>query len=94
MKNFITVEQAKKQVHQLQTYIYLAESFEPKTVEDHIVREYAYLGSLPKVEERMKEMQYDVEVEDIRLVLRKQGKNDLHKLIRTGYMKRTRSARK
>lgn len=94
MKNFITVEQAKERVHQLQNYIYLAETFEPVTQQDHIIKHYAYLGSLPKVVEEMKRMGYEVEVDDVREAIQKLGKHDLHKLIRAGYMKRTRPSRR
>lgn len=94
MRNFKTIEEAKKIVYDLQSYINLAESFEPKNVEEHIIREYAYLGSLQKVSDRMKEMNYEIEVDDVRNAIQTRGKTDLHKIIRSGYMKRTRSSRR
>lgn len=88
MRHFITVNQAKERAHRLQTYIYLAESFEPQSIEEHIIKQYAYLGSLAKVADKMKEMNYDIEVDDVRDAIQSRSKNELHKIIRAGFMKR------
>lgn len=94
MKVLLTVEQAKTQIKRLQEYVDLAESLQPRTFEEHVIKEYAYLGSITKVACRLNEAGWlvdknPVEVEDVRKVLRKRGINDLHKIIRSGYYKRT-----
>ena len=88
MKNFITVSQAKERAHHLQTYIHLAETFEASSVEEHIIKQYAYLGSLSKVADKMKELNYEIEVDDVRNIIQSRSKSELHKIIRQGYMKR------
>lgn len=90
MQNFMTVEKAKERAHRLQTYIYLAETYKAKSTEEHIIQQYAYLGSLSKVANKMKEMSYEVEVDDVRNAIQSRSKSELHKIIRQGYMKRSR----
>lgn len=99
IKNFKTVDQAKKEIEGLLRYVYLAETFVPISLEDHILREYAYLGSIPKVVEKMNDEGFSkegkpIESEDVRTVLNRRGEHELHKTIRTVYMKRTRPARR
>lgn len=99
MKNYMTVEQAKKQIDIFASYVHLVESFEAEGLEDHIVKQYAYLGSMQKVADEINRMQLffleaDIEVDDVRKVLNSQGKNELHKLMKTFYLKRTRSSRR
>lgn len=94
MNTFITVDQAKERMHKLQTYIYLAETFEPATLEEQMVKQYAYLGSLHKVAEQMNEMGYEVEVDDVRQAMQARSKNELQKIVRAGYVKRGKTSRK
>jgi len=63
LKHFITITQAKERAHRLQTYIYLAETFEASNVEEHIIQQYSYLGSLSKFADKMN---YEIEVDDVR----------------------------
>lgn len=89
----MTVAQAKQKIHELNRYVYLAETFEMNNIHDQIIKNYAHLGSLQSVADKMQEMGYDTEVEDVGATLRQTSKNDLHRIIRAGYMKRTRSGR-
>lgn len=89
----MTVAQAKMKIHELNRYVYLAESFEVNSTHDQIIKNYAHLGSLQSVADKMQMMGYDIEIEDVRAALRQTSKSDLHRIIKTGYMKRTRSSR-
>lgn len=94
MQNFMTVDKAKERAHRLQTYIYLAETFKASSVEEQIIQQYAFLGSLSKVAEKMKELNYEVEVDDVRNAIQSRSKSELHKIIRQGYMKRSRCSKR
>lgn len=94
MQNFITVSKAKERAHRLQTYIYLVETYQAKSMEEHIIQQYAYLGSLSKVADKMREMGYEVEIDDVRNAIQSRSKNELHKIIRKGYMKRSRYSKR
>lgn len=89
MKNFLTVEQAKKNIKELQIYVNLAETSIPQCLKEKVIKEYAFLGSLQKVSHKL-----DIEVEIVRDILKEKSENQLHKIIRTGYMKRAHNSKK
>ncbi|MEK5069733.1 hypothetical protein [Sporosarcina sp. FSL K6-1508] len=99
MKNLKTVEQAKKEIEKLQGFVDLVESFHPKTLEEQIIKEYAYIGSVEKVANKVNELGYSndgqpFEKEDISNVIKSRPTGDLHKLIKSGFLKKTRHTRR
>ena len=99
MKNLKTVDQAKKEIEILQGFVDLVESFRPETLEEQIIKEYAYIGSIEKVAIKVNEMGYlydgrAFEKEDISNIIKSKPTNDLHKLIKSGYLKKTRHSRR
>lgn len=99
MRNLKTVDQAKEEIAKLQIYVNLVENFQPETLEEQILKEYAYLGSIVKVADKVNKMGFllngnPVEKEDVSAIIRSRGKNDLHKVLRTGYLKKTRVNRR
>jgi hypothetical protein len=76
----------------------LVESFQPETLEGQIIKEYAYIGSVEKVAARVNEMGYSngsrpFEKEDISNIIKSKPTADLNKLIRKGYLKKSRHLR-
>jgi len=76
------------------------EGYHAETLEQQIIKEYAYLGNLGKVAEKVNEMGYSIHGQpykgtDITDVIRGRGKgsDELHKVIRTGYLLKTRHIR-
>ncbi|KAA0941644.1 hypothetical protein FQ087_21055 [Sporosarcina sp. ANT_H38] len=100
MKNLKTVDQARKEIKILQGFINLVESIQPQTLEEQIIKEYAYIGSVEKVAIKVSELGYlksdgqPFEKEDISNIIKGKPTNDLHKLIKTGFLKKTRHTRR
>lgn len=88
MTKLITVDLAKKEIKRLQEYVALVESYEAETLEKQIVKEYAITNSINKVSERLS-IDRDVVID----VLKSLGKDELHKIVRTGYFHKVNSIR-
>ncbi|WP_419955959.1 hypothetical protein ACN6MT_11460 [Neobacillus niacini] len=84
----MTLERAKKEINMLQAYVKLVESYQPTTIEQEIVKEYAIKNSIPKVCEKLN-VSHDKVVD----VISSLGKDELHKIVRSGYMKKTKHTR-
>ena len=98
MNKLITVEKAKAQVKILKTYIKLVESYEGDTLEKQMIKEYAYLNSIEEVAKVLNERGYSVEgrpivAADVSSAIRLRSKDELHKIIRSGYLKKTKHNR-
>lgn len=99
MVKLITVQRAKNEVKRLQEYIHLVETYEADTLEKWIIKEYAYTNSLIKVVNRASELGYNKNGDSIdrayvTSVIRGKASDNLHKLIKSGYMKRIRKSKK
>lgn len=101
LKNFKTLEQAKKDRDLLQLYIDLIEGYEPKTLAQKAILAYAMKGSLEKAAQSLNQQGVTYNGESIdagvvtELVRSKPVSGDLlHKTIRSLYHKRTRPARR
>ena len=98
MTKLKTVGQAKKKIAELQSFVDLVEGYHAETLEQQIIKEYAYLGNLGKVAEKVNEMGYLIHGQpykgtDITDVIRGKGNDELHKVIRSGYLLKTRHIR-
>jgi hypothetical protein len=89
MTNLITLDRAKAQVKKLQDYIALVETYEADTLEKQIVKEYAITNSIAIVSKNL-----GVDREEVVYVLQRRGKDELHKIVRSGYMYKTRASRR
>ena len=49
MKLLKTIEATKKEIKELQSFVFLVENYETTTLEEKILKEYALLGSINKV---------------------------------------------
>jgi hypothetical protein len=99
MVKLITVYRAKKEIERLSVFVELAESCVPETVEQFIVKEYAYLGSLGGVTKKLISMGITLdgrtfEEADVRSVINGKGNDELHKIVRSGYLYKTRPSRR
>lgn len=84
----MTLERAKKEITMLQAYVELVESYKPTNIEQEIVKEYAITNSNKKLCENL-----SVIHERVVDVISSLGKDDLHKFVRSGYMKKTKHTR-
>lgn len=101
MRVLRTVDQTKGRIEKLQIFVDLVEGYRPETIEQKILKEYAYLGSVVKVAEKVNVMGYSIEGRpyegtDITNIIKGKGKgnDELHKLIRKGYLYKTRASRR
>lgn len=94
MAKLITVQKAKEEIQRLQTYVDLVESYNTDTVEKFIIKEYAQTNSITKVLEKLKERGIVIEKEVIVEAIKSQPKDELHRIIRKGYMLRTKHLRR
>ncbi|AMW99769.1 hypothetical protein [Rummeliibacillus stabekisii] len=95
MKNFRTLDQAKKDLIVIKQYIDLVESYEPITNTQQIIHTYALLGSIQKTAELMSEIGNIISTEEVTTHITSRPAPDdlLHKLIKSLYRKRARKTR-
>ena len=96
MKTLKTVEGAKKEIRELQRYVFLVENYKATTLEEKIIKEYAHLGSIAKVAASInQELAFGaIDSTYVSNVIKSKPKDDLHKLIKTYYLIKTRPARR
>lgn len=86
--NFMTLDRAKKEIIKLQHYVELVESYQPKLIDQEIVKEYALTSNITEVSKRL-----NVSYEKVVDVLKCKSKDKLDQIVRTGYMKKTKYSR-
>jgi uncharacterized protein YceH (UPF0502 family) len=94
----ISVEKAREEILKLQQYIELVETYEADTLEKLIIKEYALTNSIDKTVKAVNAAGYAinqkvVEREYVVSLLKKRGKDELHKLVRSAYMEKTKYTR-
>ncbi|MCM3692207.1 hypothetical protein [Neobacillus niacini] len=99
MAQLITYKRAKKEVERLKAYIDLVENYNASTIEKQIIREYAYTNSGSEIarvfEQRGIKMNGKVITkEDVLGIIKGRPTDELHKLLKSGYMTRTKYSRK
>lgn len=86
--NFMTLDRAEAEIKRLQYYVDLIETYQPTTIEEEIIKEYAITNSITEVSKRL-----NVSYEKVVDVITDRGKDELHKIVRSGYMKKTKHSR-
>lgn len=96
MHRLTTVELAKKRIKELQDFVFLVENYEVITLEQKILKEYAYYGSMVKVVAKInKEFGPDtIDNPFISTLLLARPQDELHKVLKTNYLFKTRHARR
>ncbi|MBM7715344.1 hypothetical protein MXL46_11440 [Heyndrickxia sporothermodurans] len=101
MRTFRTLAQAEKDRDKLQDYINLIEHYQPKTLTQYVVFEYALQGNLQKVADNLNRRGIHADAEPLTpdlvkefLMTTPQKEDELHKQVRSLYLKRTRPARR
>jgi hypothetical protein len=85
---FMTLDRAKNEIKKLQYYVELVESYQPQTIEQSIIKEYAKTSSITEVCKTL-----SVSHEKVVDVITSLGKDELHKIVRSGYMQKTKHIR-
>jgi hypothetical protein len=98
MAKLITVRRAKEEIKQLQDYIDLAESYKADTLEKLIIKEYAFTNSIAEVTRVLNRRGFLVngkiiEKQDVLAIIKSKPKDELHGLLRSGYLSRTKHSR-
>lgn len=95
MKNFRTLDQAKKDLLVIQHYIDLIESYEPRNLTQEIIHTYALIGNVKKTAEEMSKSGNTITPEEVTIHITSSVAPEdlLHKLIKSLYRKRTRKNR-
>jgi hypothetical protein len=98
MTIIISVEKAKEEIVRLQQYIELVETYEADTLDKLIIKEYALTNSIDKAVNAVNAAGYaidhkEVERDYVVSLLKKRGRDDLHKLVRSAYMQKTKYTR-
>jgi uncharacterized protein YceH (UPF0502 family) len=94
----ISVEKAREEILKLQQYIDLVETYEADTLDKLIIKEYALTNSIDKTVKAVNAVGYAinqkvVERDYVVSLLKKRGKDELHKLVRSAYMEKTKYKR-
>lgn len=98
MRKLTTIAAAKKDVLELSEFIKLAEEYPEGTLEERILKIYAYCGTLKETvkiinEEQMKCSLPGINESYVRNLIQSSPMNPLHKILRASYMLKTRSQR-
>jgi hypothetical protein len=98
MTYLISVEKAKEEIKRLRQYIDLVENYEANTLDKFIIKEYALTNSIDKTVKAVNAVGYaiyhkEVERDYVVSLLKKRGKDELHKLVRSAYMQKTKYTR-
>jgi len=90
------VEAAKKEIKELQEFVFLVENYEVKTLEQKIFKEYAYTGSMAKVVENINNESGSEIIDKVFVanLLLSKPQDNLHKILKTNYLLKTRPSRK
>lgn len=99
MKRLPIVSKAKKEIEFLQEYVFLAETYQPESLQQQIIQLYAFTGSIQKVTaqlnaERAQEKLMPIDATIVSEVIQSKPMDSLHKLVRTNYFNKTLPARK
>lgn len=96
MKMLKTVDAAKREIKELQNFVSLVENYEVTTIEQKILKEYAYVGSIVKVVENINE-EFGSNMIDKTFVsnlLKNKSQDELHKRLKSNYLLKTRPSRR
>ncbi|TGN33092.1 hypothetical protein [Lysinibacillus sp. S2017] len=100
MKNFRTLEQAKKEIQIYMDYIMLIEQYEPQNFVQRVIQEYAFQGNLVQTAEVLNRRGFriedrPIEPQDIKQIItsKPDPADALHKEIRRLYLKKTKGKR-
>jgi hypothetical protein len=95
MTRLITVKKAKEEIQRLQYYIFLVETYEPDTIDKLIIKNYAITNKIKEVTKIINASgNEEIDTHHVSSVIRKKPIDELHKILRAGYMKKTRTSRK
>lgn len=94
MTKLITVQKAKDEIQRLQTYIDMVEGYNADTLEKMIIKGYAQTNSIVKVVDILANQGISIEKKDVLDAIKSKPKDELHRLIRRGYMIRTQHSRR
>ncbi|MEK3995934.1 hypothetical protein MKY29_14355 [Psychrobacillus sp. FSL K6-2365] len=96
MKTFKTLEQAKKDLLELQYYVRLIEEYQPKNFTQEVIKIYAIHGSIAKTTATLSNQGHLIEQKEVSNIIKSTPANDdfLHKKIKSLYLKKTRSTRR
>ena len=95
MKLLRTVEAAKKEIKELHDFVFMVETYKPSTLEEKILKEYALLGSISKVVEKIND-EHGRETIDgafVTKLITSKPQDELHRRLKTNYLMKTRHQR-
>ncbi|PGT81582.1 hypothetical protein [Bacillus sp. AFS040349] len=88
MSKLITVNKAEKEIKRLQHFVALVENYEANTLDKWIIKEYAYTNSVREVVSRADRKGMDIDQEYAKSVIKGKPNDELHKILKSGYMAR------
>lgn len=92
MTKLITYKKAKEEIKRLQRYCDLVESYQTDTLEKIIIKEYCLTNSMTKVIEKLNYL--GVTRESVVSIINGKPQNELHKIVKSGYLYKTRPSRR
>jgi hypothetical protein len=98
MAQLITVKRAKKEIERLQNYLELVDNYAADTIEKMIIKEYAFTNSGSEVASNFEQQGITmngkpIKKEDVLAVIKGNPSDELHKILKSGYLKRTKHSR-
>lgn len=84
----ITFSRAKAEIRRLQQYVTMVEEYEANTLERWIIKEYAITNSITEVVKRANAKQITLDQAYAKSVLKGKPTDDLHKILKSGYLAR------
>lgn len=93
----LVVDKAKKEIEKLQHFVNLAETYQPVTLDQMAIHQYAYLGSVKKVAEKLNGLGCKIEgrkiePSDISNIIKRRSKDELHSFLKKSYTVKVKSS--
>ncbi|MFO1442794.1 hypothetical protein KDN24_06145 [Bacillus sp. Bva_UNVM-123] len=96
----MNIELAKKRIAELQYFVDLTESYQPRTLNEIIIKEYAITGSIEKTTNKLNELGYKIddrnyETRDVSAVINsnpRKSDDELHRIVRKFYRKKIKNS--
>jgi hypothetical protein len=92
------IDKAQKEIERLQQFIHLVKSYEVNSLDKAIIKEYILTDSINKTIVSVNSSEYVLDQKEVDhnyvvALFKKRGKDELHKLARSNFMRKTKYSR-
>ena len=82
----MNVERARKIREEMDYFLETYNNYTTKDLHTLVIKQYALTGSIKKVTEKLNVLEYPIEPDEVRDIIKSKPKDELHKIVRSYYM--------